>query len=271
MVLVRGALILLVVLVLVVAVAWAAQRRLIYFPERAAPAGVAGVEEVELRTADGLRLGAWLVRPAEGVPDRRLSVLVTPGNAGSRAGRLPLAGALAGRGMTVLLVDYRGYGGNPGSPSEDGLARDADAARDYLVREVGLPIIYFGESLGAAVATALAVRHPPVGLVLRSPFEDLAAAGREHYPVLPVGWLLRDRFPVRGLISRVEAPVVVVHGTADEVVPAGQSAAVASAAGNLLGTVVVEGAGHNDRVLLDGPQLIDAVTALADHIRAGER
>ena len=264
----RVALALLLVPALVVAAVWLFQRRLIYFPDRSAPPMVPGVRAVTLHTSDGLRLGAWLVAPSAGTPDRRLAVLVAPGNGGNRLSRTPLAAALAERGLTVLLVDYRGYGGNPGSPDEDGLARDVEAARAYLV-DTGFPadrLLYYGESLGAAVATALAVRHPPAALVLRSPFTDLAAAGREHYPFLPVGLLLRDRLPVRELIARVTVPTLVVLGTADTVVPAGQSRAVAEAAGGPVRVVAVEGADHNDASLLDGPQLIDAVVALASDI-----
>jgi fermentation-respiration switch protein FrsA (DUF1100 family) len=265
---VRAGLVVLVLLVLLVAAAWVLQRRLIYFPDRSAPSA-AGAREVSLLTSDGLRLAAWLVGPAPGVADRRLAVLVAPGNAGNRSARLPLASALAGLGLTVLLVDYRGYGGNPGSPTEQGLARDVLAARAYLVEDAGIPaerLLYYGESLGAAVVTGLAARHPPAGLVLRSPFADLPAAGREHYPFLPVRLLLRDRFPVTALIGRVTAPTLVVYGTADSIVPAAQSVAVAEAAGGPVWVVAVEGADHNDPSLLNGRQLIDAVAGLAGRI-----
>lgn len=258
---VRGALAVLVVLTLILLAVWAAQRRLIYFPDRSAPTAADG-REITLRTADGLRLSAWLFKPLPGTPDARVSVLVMPGNAGNRAGRVPLATALTSAGLTVLLVDYRGYGGNPGSPSESGLALDADAGQASLA-SLGYPILYYGESLGAAVATALAVRHPPAGLLLRSPFTSLPAAGQTHYPFLPVGLLLRDRFPVESLISQVTAPTVVVYGTADGVVPPAQSRAVADAAANLTDLVVVDGADHNDRILLDGPALVSATTTLA--------
>ncbi|WP_328467729.1 alpha/beta hydrolase [Actinoplanes sp. NBC_00393] len=262
--LVRGALVVPLALVLILTLAWALQRKLIYFPDRAAPPQAAGASSITLRTSDGLRLSAWLIKPPPGTPDRRRAILVAPGNAGNRYGREPLGAALAGLGLTVLLLDYRGYGGNPGSPSEKGLGRDALAAHAYLTSQVGLPILYYGESLGAAVVTALAVQHPPAGLVLRSPFTSLAAAGREHYPFLPVGWLLRDRFPVLSLIARVNAPTAVIYGTADTVVPAAQSAAVAVRAAGLVAEVPIHGADHNDRVFSDGPQLLAAVAAVAD-------
>jgi pimeloyl-ACP methyl ester carboxylesterase len=192
-------------------------------------------------------------------------VLVTPGNAGNRGDRLPLAAALAATGLTVLLLDYRGYGGNPGSPSEEGLARDARAGWDHLTA-LGFAadrIVLFGESLGAAVATRLATDVTPRGLVLRSPFASLASVGREHYPFLPVGLLLRDRYEVADQVGRVRVPTVVVYGTADRVVPPRQSRTVADAAANLADVVVVDGADHNDAVLGAGRAAIDAVTRLA--------
>lgn len=249
---------------------WAVQRRFIYFPDRAAvPAAdtLGGVREVALDTSDGLRLGAWLLGPTG--PRRDVAILVAPGNAGNRLDRLPLGRALSAAGFTVLLTEYRGYGGNPGSPSERGLARDVRAARDYLRTRLRIPperIIYYGESLGAAVVTGLAATDPPAGLVLRSPFTDLAAVGRHHYPLLPVRALLRDRYPVSDLIGSITVPTVIIYGTADTVVPPRQSRQVAARAGGPTRLVAVDGADHNDPVLLDGEPLVGAVTDLAGRI-----
>jgi uncharacterized protein len=193
--------------------------------------------------------------------------LVANGNAGNRAGRAPLARALSERGLAVLLFDYRGYGGNPGNPSERGPARDVRAAHRFLVHEAGVPadrLIYYGESLGAAVVVELANEHPPAGLVLRSPFTDLATVGQIHYPFLPVGLLLRDRFPLVNHLAAVPSPVTVVYGTCDSIVPPTQSRAVADAARLLSQLVQVKGADHHDPVLLNGNQVINAIVALAD-------
>jgi pimeloyl-ACP methyl ester carboxylesterase len=169
----------------------------------------------------------------------------------------------------VLLFDYRGYGGNPGHPSEEGLALDVRAAHRFLVDQ-GVAedrLLYFGESLGAGVVTELATEHPPAGLVLRSPFTDLAAVGRVHYPFLPVGALLRDRYPVVEHIGRVNVPTTVVYGSSDGIVPPEQSRAVAEAAAGQTTLVEIEGADHNDLALLNGRELIDAVVDLASRIR----
>jgi fermentation-respiration switch protein FrsA (DUF1100 family) len=253
----------------VLALLWAFQRRLVYlpFPAEVPPvaAALAGAREVRLRTDDGLELGGWFV--AAGAPDRAIAVLVAAGNAGNRSLRAPLAAALARQGLAVLLFDYRGYGRNRGRPTQAGLARDVRAALRFLNDEVGLPrdrLLYFGESLGAAVVTELATEEEPLGLVLRSPFVDLASVGRVHYRVLPVRRLLRDRFPLAEPLARVRVATTVVYGSDDSIVPPEQSRAVAAAAGGPTRVVEIEGADHNDRALLDGALLIDAVVELAD-------
>ncbi len=253
--------------VLVLGLGWILQRRLIYLPDRARPPSAAtvlpGARDVVLRTDDGLELGAWYV-PALG-PDRGVAVLVAPGNAGNRAARASLAARLCAEGLAVLLVDYRGYGGNPGSPSEDGLARDVRAAHRYLAEQAGVPPhrqLYLGESLGAAVATELATEHPPGGLLLRSPFTDLVSVARVHYPLAPAQLLLRDRYPVIEQIRSTPVPTIVVYGSADSVVPPEQSRAVAAASPRLLRLVRVDGADHNDLVLLEGDAVISAVGEL---------
>ena len=249
---------------------WALQRRLVYFPDPSSPGSASRVtpaaKDVTLRTQDGLDLSAWLV-PARPDTDRGWAVLLLPGNGGNRGGRAGLAELLSRAGLTVLLVDYRGYGGNPGSPSEEGLALDADAAVD-LLQEEGFPAdrtVYLGESLGTGVAAALATRRPPAGLVLRSPFTELAAVGAHHYPWLPVGLLLRDRFPVVDHVRHNGVPVVVIHGTADEVVPSSLSAEVAAAAPQLVEEKVLPGVGHNDAVMF-GSEVSDAVVDLVEHL-----
>jgi len=139
---------------LLVAAGWGLQRRLIYFPEPSSVPPVSGVlpgaREVRLRTSDGLELGAWLVPPVG--PGRDVTVLVASGNAGNRSLRAPLAAVLSRAGMAVLLFDYRGYGGNPGSPSEDGLIADARAAREIEPRAqvVRIALQHLPEAFGSA-------------------------------------------------------------------------------------------------------------------------
>jgi hypothetical protein len=254
------------VLALVVGLLWGFQRTLIYLPDDG-PVGSAGSlvpggSDVVLTTSDGLELAAIHV-PGRS-PDA-VTVLVANGNGGHRGMRAPLARALSDEGLAVLLFDYRGYGGNPGNPTEAGLALDVRAARRYLVEEAGVRpdrLLYLGESLGAAVVTELALEHPPAGLVLRSPFADLPSVAAVHYPLVPVRTLLWDRFPVAELVARVDVPTTVVLGGADSIVPPEQSREVARAAARLHRLVEVPGADHNDPVLLDGEALVAAVVEL---------
>lgn len=262
-----GLLVLVLLVGVVGAVLYALQRQLIYFPDSTPvpPASdvISGAQDITLDTSDGLELGAWFV-PARPTEDTGMAVLVAPGNAGNRARRAGFAEELGDRGLAVLLMDYRGYGGNPGSPSEDGLAADADAAAAALL-DLGYSAdrtIYFGESLGSGVVAALQARHPPAGIVLRSPFTDLADVGAHHYPWLPVRALLRDRFPVVDHLADSNVPITVIYGLDDSVVPSELSARVADQANSLLERVVLTNADHNEPVMF-GSRVAEAVQRLA--------
>jgi uncharacterized protein len=243
---------------------WIAQRRLIYFPTQslmsARDAGLPDAESITFSTPDGLTLGGWFVGSTGPAP--RVTVLVLNGNAGNRAYRAPLAAALREAGLQVLLIDYRGYGGNPGTPTEEGLHSDAAAALTYLKSRADVDsarLVYFGESLGAAVALRLAVEHPPAALILRSPFASLADVGRHHYPVLPVGLLLRDRFASIDIAGRIRSPVLMIAGDRDAVVPIGHSQRLYDAIEAPKSFVTIAGADHNDLELLAGDEMIQAV------------
>ena len=261
-----GAILLVVVAVLAASVGllWAFQRHLIYLPSPGpvppAASVLPGAEDVSFQTADGLRLRGWFVPPVGGARPPGPAVLVCNGNGGDRSMRAALAAALSRLGLAVLLFDYRGYGGNPGSPTEAGLAADARAALGYLAGRPEVDperVVYFGESLGAAVALRLATERPPAALVLRSPFASLAEVGQRHYPVLPVSLLLRDRYDSAALAGRLSAPLLVVAGGRDRIVPASHSRRLFAAAPQPKRLVVLQGADHNDLDLLAGPRLVE--------------
>jgi fermentation-respiration switch protein FrsA (DUF1100 family) len=256
--------------VLVVSLLWGFQRRIIYLPDRSSPPPASSVlpggQDVTLHTADGLALTAWYV-PAPAA-ECSMTVLVAPGNAGNRAGRTALALGLIDRGYGVLVLEYRGYGGNPGSPTEQGLTLDALAARDFLIGR-GVPdgrVIHFGESLGGAVVSRLAAEHPPAGTVLRSPFTELADAAAEQFPFLPVRLLLWDRFPVASLVAEQHQPFEVVLGDGDTIIPPALSERVAASAGGPVTVAVVPGANHNDPALAFGPITLAAVDRVAGRV-----
>ncbi len=253
---------------------WAGQRWLIYFPSRDVPApasvGLSTAEPVAFHTEDDLRLEAWFVHPA--APPTGQTVIVFNGNAGNRAHRARLADALARAGHAVLLFDYRGYGGNPGLPSQRGLMRDARAAlaavagRDDVDEE---RLVYFGESIGTGVAVQLAVEHPPHALILRSPFTSLVDVGRHHYPMLPVAWLLRDRFASVDVVSRLRAPLLVIGGSDDQIIPFEMTEDLYDAAPEPKWLVTIDGADHNDEALFAGREVIAAILTFLDGVRQG--
>ncbi|HVR33571.1 MAG TPA: alpha/beta hydrolase [Acidimicrobiia bacterium] len=244
-----------------VALVWTFQRRLIYFPAALTPTAVpSGVEAVSYTTEDGVTLDAWYLAAAD---ETHGTVIVFNGNAGNRAGRQPLGEALRVNGFSVLLTDYRGYGGNPGRPTEQGLAADARAALAYVRgRSDTVPdaIFYFGESLGAAVAIGLAHDDPPAALVLRSPFTSLIDIAGTHYPFLPASILLRDRYPNLDLIGAIDVPLLVVAGTLDQIVPIDQSRRVLEAAAGFARLLELPDADHNDAELASGDRMIAEVT-----------
>ena len=236
---------------------------MIYVPDTTTPdlsaSGLPRAEPVELKTDDGLVLGAWFV-PAEAATG--VTAIVFNGNAGHREYRAGLAQAFARRGISVLLFDYRGYGGNPGSPSETGLAADARAALKFLESRPGIDprrIVYFGESLGAAVAVGLASVRPPGALVLRSPFSSLRAMAAFHFGLAAIGGLLRDKYESIQQIGLVRMPLLMIAGGRDRVVPLEDSRHLFEAAHEPKQLIVLPGADHNDLELCEGDAMMDAI------------
>lgn len=257
-----------VTVLILVGALWLLQRRLIYFPAQEVPPladVLPGWEDVAIDTTDGLTLQAWFT-PS---PDNGPVVVVFSGNGGNRAVRAPLAEGLATEGFGVLLFDYRGYGGNPGHPTDAGLARDARAVLAWVRQHSpGHHLVYFGESLGAAVAIELSMTDPPVALVLRSPFTSLADLAVFHSP-LPVRGFLRDEYPSIDRIGGLETAILVIAGDSDTVVPVEQSRALFAAAPAPKELLIFPGLDHNDFALAAGPGVIDATARFIREITAG--
>jgi uncharacterized protein len=199
------------------------QRDLQYFPSRHDPApqavGLTGVDRVTLTTPDAETLVLWYAEPA---PDRPV-ILFFHGNAGAMPDRADRLAFYQTRGFGAAFLSYRGYGGSTGRPSETGLLIDAKTAYDHL-RGLGHPadrIVLVGESLGTGPAVQIAAQNPVGAVVLEAPFTAAVDIARRAYPWLPVGLLMKDQFRSRDHIADIRAPLLILHGEADTVIPAG--------------------------------------------------
>lgn len=238
----------------VVGLMFAFQRGLMYLPDRSVPRtadwDAADMTPVSLRTADGLDLLAWYkpaARPQAPV------IAYFHGNGGHIGIRVYKMRPLLDAGFGVLLVSWRGYGGNLGNPSEEGFHVDARAALAFL-DSVGVAAgraVLFGESLGTGPAVRLgaemaAAGMPAAGLILEAPFTSAAAAAQHHYPWLPAYWLVLDRYESVRRIADVGAPLLIVHGARDTVVPARLGRRLLAAAAEPKAGIFLPEAGHND-------------------------
>ncbi|HXZ46896.1 MAG TPA: alpha/beta hydrolase [Pseudolabrys sp.] len=204
----------------VLALMYVFQRSLMYFPDPArispAAAGLPEAEEVAFKSDDGETLLAWHVAPRFDKP----VVIYFQGNAEGLEPRVGRFTWLTADGTGLLALCYRGYSGSTGRPTEDGLIRDARAAYDFVrKRDPGRRIILFGESLGTGVAVALAAEREVAGIILDAPYTSMAELGAAAYPFAPVRWLVKDSFHSDKRIARVHAPLLIVHGERDDIVP----------------------------------------------------
>lgn len=222
------------------------QRRLMYLPDkthyRPGDVGLTDTSEVFIETADGERLQAWYSAPGKNRP----VVIYLHGNAGSIAGRADRLAFLQQHRLGVLLVSFRGYGASTGSPSQAGLVNDGLAAYDWLVAKGAAEkdIVILGESLGTGVATKVAIRRKVAGLVLEAPFTSTVNVAKKRYWWLPVGLLLKDQFDSLAIIAKVNTPVMIVHGTRDEITDVSNAKVLFEAARQPKTLRLVEGASH---------------------------
>ena len=223
------------------------QRRILFRPDRAAPdlarTGLSGVRTMTVTTPDGLALLAWYLPPARASDPVVLYLHGNAGHIGHRAFRLERFQRF---GWGTLLLEYRGYGGNPGRPSEAGLTTDARAGLAALLA-MGIAssrIALYGESLGSGLATRLATEQPVRAVLLESPYTSITDIAR----FLPVRWLLLDRFDSLRVIGGARAPVLVMHGARDRIVPVAMGRAVFAAAPDPKELWIATDAGHVDLV-----------------------
>jgi uncharacterized protein len=229
---------------------WAFQRNLMYFPDglpRVPPSHYAmldGVQEIAFTTADGVELAAWYA-PA---PAHRPTIVMFHGNGGSLRGERYRLKQFKDAQMGVLLLAYRGYSGNAGSPSEQGLYADARAALDWL-ETTGVEsqaIVLYGISLGSGVATKMAAERDFAAVVLESPYTSTVDVAAWRFPVVPVSWLMEDRFESLARIGSITEPLLVMHGDRDVVIPQRFGRQLFEAANEPKQGFWPHGVGHND-------------------------
>lgn len=229
-----------------IAVMYLMQRSMIYYPDTNRPADVDGVERAKVHTSDGLTLEGFYLPPVE--TGGRI-VVFFHGNAGHYGHRLYKAALLNSAGYGVLLVGYRGYGGNPGSPHEEGFYRDGRAFMDWVQKEKAVSsdrLVLYGESIGSGAATQMAVEYDISGLVIEASFASLLDMAGRHYPFLPVRLLLKDRFLNDQKIGKINAPLLIVYTENDRVVPSASTRKLFDAAIEPKEIVDIPQAHHNN-------------------------
>lgn len=242
------------------------QRKLQYFPDPAPvviPSNAQGLEEFQVTAADGVILRGWYW-PGK-LP---VDLLLFHGNAGHRGHRLEWMADLRALGPGVCMIDYRGYGGSQGSPTEKGLYLDAEAARQWLATRSRSKMIYLGESLGCGVAVDLAARSPPSAMILQSAYPSLVEVARRAYPFLPVRLLMIDRYECEEKIGRVQCPVLFIHGERDSLIAPDLGRALFERASEPKEWYEVPGAEHNDVPWVGGTEYAARIQAfLRRHLK----
>ena len=244
------------------------QARMLYLPDvpgrslDRTPADIgAEYRDVSIRTSDGVVLHGWYI-PGNG--DRVL--LFFHGNAGNISHRLESIRQFLQLGLSVFIIDYRGYGQSEGRTTEQGIYRDAQAAWNYLTESSNIPqgrIIVFGRSMGASVAAYLAARHGPLALIIESSFTSVPDIAGEYYPLLPVRWLSRLRHSAEEFVRDTDSPVLVIHSRDDEIVPIHHGEAIFAAAKEPRSFVEIRGT-HNDAFLRDEKNYLDGLRSFLD-------
>lgn len=244
------------------------QPQLVYFPSKplvALPSQIGlAYESVDLTASDGVKLHGWYLPATQA----RGTLLYLHGNGGNISHRLLALQVMQRLHLNTLIIDYRGYGQSTGRPSEDGTYRDAEAAWRYLTDIRHIParqVVFYGESLGGAVATWLATRHTPAGLILESAFTSIYDMAHRHYPYLPARLLVRIRYPTLERIGKLSCPVLIVHSRSDEIVPIEQGERLFAAVRAPKQWVERQGR-HNEMFTVPDPPLMMGLQQFIDSV-----
>ena len=248
---------------LLIAVVYFMQGRMLYLPNvpgrtlTMTPIDVGmDYQDVSIDTADGVTLHGWFI-----VGRSSQVLLFFHGNAGNISHRLDSIRQFRNLGLSVLIIDYRGYGQSSGRTTEKGIYRDADAAWRYLTEGRGISagdIVIFGRSLGASVASRLAAQQQPLALIVESSFTSIPDIAQELYPWLPARWLSRLSHATRDYVGDVRCPVLVAHSRDDEIIPFHHGEAIFASANEPRTLLALRGT-HNDGYLQDERAYVEGV------------
>ena len=248
---------------LLIAVVYLMQGRMLYLPglpERTltmTPIDIGmDYQDVYIETADGVTLHGWFI-----MGQSSQVLLFFHGNAGNISHRLDSIRQFQNLGLSVLIIDYRGYGQSDGRTTEKGIYSDADAAWRYLTEDRGIPandIVVFGRSLGASAASRLATQHRPLALIVESSFTSVPEIAQEVYPWLPARWLSRFSHATRDYVRDVRCPILVIHSRDDEIIPFHHGEAIFAAANEPRTLLALRGT-HNDAFLRDERVYIEGI------------
>lgn len=226
------------------------QRSFLYFPDHALPnvaeTGIGNIQDIYVTTKDGLKIHGWYLPSAY---DDGSVVVYFHGNGSTIQSSIHSMADYIKAGYGILMVEYRGYSGNPGALSEEGIYNDSRAFLAWL-KEQGVPesrTVLHGTSLGTGVAVQMAVEHEPFqAIVLESPYTSMTDIGATQYPFIPVRILLKDRYDSYSKIENIKSPLVVVHGKKDTLVPYASGLKLFEKAPQPKTLITLEDAGHND-------------------------
>lgn len=226
------------------------QRKMIFYPDTTSPDitlfSTLGIENIEVKTTDGLNISGWWHKAKPNKP----TILFFHGNAGHHGHRVYNTQNYIENGFGVLLAGYRGYGGNKGYPSESGFYEDARTYIKHLIKNgvAEQDIILYGQSIGSGVAVQMATEFPNVkALILEAPYTSLPDVAARQYFFIPVHFLMKDKFDNLSKIQNVTAPLLIIHGTKDKIIPATMSQTLFNTATSLNKEIyLLKNHGHND-------------------------
>lgn len=229
------------------------------------------VETAKVTTIDGLTLEGWYIAsPKEDAP----TIIHFHGNAGNIASRYPKIGNYANHGYNVLLAEYRGFGNNPGSPTEEGLYNDARAYINWIKTVKNTPesnMIIYGVSLGTGVTVQMATEYNEAAIILESPYTSLPDAAKQTYYMLPVDLLMHDKFNSLDKIKNINSPVLILHGDQDQVINVKQGQALFDAAGEPKKFIKIIGGQHSNLYDYEAPwYILDFLSSLNGNTPQGK-